>query len=160
MVFPKCVHSLLPSLSIFLSPTPLHFYPFWRGTLPPQILSNTDNLSWLTNFFHCTIRPQSSRKVVNNLIPLPEFSLIRRRGGREAMSMCQKKLCLYVYYTFHLLPPTFLVYSRQSKIPVRYLWQEELSGSASLAKINCPFHKHWRQRMGKTLDGQHVRFSI
>lgn len=65
---------------------PLHFYPFWRRTLPPQILSNIVNSSWLTSFFHSTIRPQSSRKVVNTKMTLPELSFIGRRGGRKAMN--------------------------------------------------------------------------
>lgn len=75
---------LSPSISLLSTTSP--FLPFLEKDPSSAILSNIVNPSWLTSFFHSTIRPQSSRKVVNTKMTLPELSLIGRRGGREAMN--------------------------------------------------------------------------
>ena len=84
---------------------------------------------------------------------LPEFSLIGRGDGGEAMNAHMSKVTAPITLSI-CYPPNSLVYSRQIEIPVRGLCQEKLSGSAASAKIHyCPFQKLWKQRMGKCTNG-------
>lgn len=98
----------------FLLPPTSPFLPFMEKD------RDTDNSSQLIRFSHCTVKPQSSRKVVNIKMTLPEFFIGR---GCERYNMCQTPMCQNkLYLCAYPLPPTSLGCFGQIEIPVSFIY--------------------------------------